>query len=168
MAAEEVLIDTVERGYLASGSDKEKKDMLSALRVYKDALLSQIRDDDTAGVMAISYTFRDGKDLGGGLVMALGDRVLFSWMKGLLKKPVVEAVPFSSITSAEHGMRPPRGRIRSEHPTVTVKAVNEWEILCSPDVPAGAPLYGLLADLLGGRVKADRLPDLESQWTKST
>jgi hypothetical protein len=141
--------------------------MLNVLRAYKSALLPQIRADDTAGVMALSYTFRDGKDLGGGVVLTLGDRALFAWMKGLLKKVVVEAVPLSSITEVEQGVRAPSGRIRSEHPTITVKAASEWEILYSPDVPADAPLYGVLADLLAGRVKADQLPDLESQWKQS-
>lgn len=110
--------------------------------------------------MALSYALRDGKDLGGGVVLTLGDRVLIGWMKGLLRKPVVEAVPFSSI---EQGVRPPGGRIRSEHPIITVEAESRWEILYSPDVPADAPLYGLLADLLAGRQKADQLPRLGSQ-----
>ena len=164
MAADEVLIDAVERGYLASKSEKERNDMLNVLRAYKGALLPQIRPDDTAGVMALSYTFRDGKDLGGGVVLSLDDRVLFAWMKGLLKKVVVEAVPYSTIAEVKQGIRPPTGRIRSEHPTITVKANSEWEILCSPDVPSDAPLYGLLADLLAGRMKTNQLPDLESQW----
>ncbi len=168
MAADEVLIDAVERGYLASGSEKERQDILKVLSVFKDALLREIRADDMAGVMALCYTLRDGKDLGSGVILTLADRALFAWMKGLLKKPVVEAVPFSSIAGVERGVRAPSGRIRSEHPTITVKAASDWEILCSPDVPDDAPLYGLLVDLLGGRVKVDQLPDLESQWGKSS
>lgn len=163
MAADQVLIDAVERGYLASGSDKEKQDILNVLRVFKDALLREIRVDDTAGVMALSYTFRDGKDLGSGVVLTLGDRVLFGWMKGLLKKPVVEAVPLSSIAGVERGVKPASRRLR-ENRTITVKAASEWEMLCSPDVPDDAPLYGLLTDLLSGRVGVDQLPDLASQW----
>jgi hypothetical protein len=163
MAAQEVLVDAAERGFAASGSEKERKDLIKTLPVFKTALLAQIRDDDVAGVMALSYTLRDGKDLGGGVVLTLGDRALIGWMKGLLKKPVVEAVLFSSITSVEQGVRPPGGRIRSEHPILMVEAESRWEILYSPDVPAEAPLYGLLADLLAGRQKADQLPPLGSQ-----
>jgi hypothetical protein len=163
MGAEEVLLDAAERGYAASGSDKEGKDLFGVLPVYKAALLSQILDDDVAGVLALSYTLRDGKDLGGGVVLALGDRALVGWMKGLLKKPVVEAVPLSSIASVEQGVRPPGGRIRSEHPIISVEAESRWEILYSPDVSPDARLYGLLADLLAGRVKADQLPPLGSQ-----
>lgn len=163
MAAQEVLVDAAERGFAASGSEKEGKDLIKALPIFKTALLAQVRDDDVAGVMALSYTLRDGKDLGGGVVLTLGDRALIGWMKGLLKKPLVEAVLLSSIASVEQGVRSPGGRIRSEHPIITVEAESRWEILYSPDVPADAPLYGLLADLLAGRQKADQLPPLGSQ-----
>jgi hypothetical protein len=163
MAAEEVLLDAAERGYAASGSDKEGKDLVKVLPVYKTPLLAQILDDDVAGVLALSYTFRDGKDLGGGVILTLGDRALIGWMKGLLKKPVVEAVPLSSIASVKRGVRPPGGRIRSEHPIITIEAESKWEILYSPDVPPDAPLYGLLVSLLTGEVVADQLPPLGSQ-----
>jgi|SRR6188472_658293 len=168
MAAEEVLLDAAERGYVASGSDKEGKDLIRVLPVYKTALLSRIVDDDVAGVLALSYAFRDGKDLGGGVILTLGDRALIGWMKGLLKKPVVEAVPLSSISSVEQGVRRPGGRIRSEHPIITVEAESKWEILYSPDVPPDAPLYSLLTDLLAGRVKADQLPPPGSQGDDSS
>ncbi|HET8861635.1 MAG TPA: hypothetical protein VFM94_00100 [Solirubrobacterales bacterium] len=163
MAADEVLIDAVERGYLASGSEREREDLFRVLSVFKDALLREIHADDTAGVMALSYTIRDGKNLGAGVILTLDDRVLFGWMKGLLKKPVIEAIPLSSITGVEQGVRPASGRLR-ENRTITIRAASEWEMICSPDVPDGAPLYGLLTDLLSGKVKADQLPDLESQW----
>lgn len=40
-----------------------------------------------------------------------------------------------------------------------VTAAEQWELLCSPDVPKDAPLYGMLAGLLDGSLTPDQLGD---------
>lgn len=42
MSAQDVLVDSVEIGAIASESDVERKDLLGLLRVFKDALLVEL------------------------------------------------------------------------------------------------------------------------------
>lgn len=159
MSAQDVLIDSADRGAIASESDVERKDLLQLLRVFKDALLVNIRDGDVPGLLAGTPIFRNGKDLRIGVVLALEDRVLLGWMKGILKKPVIEAIPLSSITSVEHSARPPQAnRYQKVTSSLLIKAADDWELLCSPDVSDRAPLYRILVELLSGELKLDQLP----------
>lgn len=151
-------MDAAERGATASRSDAETKDLLKIVKVFKDALLAKMAEDDVAGIMTSTYVFRDGKPLGAGVVLTLSDRALFGWMKGIFKKPVIETVPLSSITAVKRGVKASTPRMPKATSALFVKAGQEWEFLCSPYVAADAPLYGMLADLLSGTLKPDQLP----------
>jgi len=157
MTAEDVLATTAEHGVAASGLALENNDVLMLLRIFNKDLLAEIRDDDAPGVMAPTYLFRSGKRLGGGVAAVVGDRALFGWMKGLLKKPTIAVVPLSSITSAKRDVKVVGGHAKPT-PVIIVSADEDWELLPSPDVPAEAPLYTILTDLLTGAEIVDEFP----------
>lgn len=145
------------RGAEAARSDQERADLLKILRVFKDSLLVEIRDGDFPGILAGTYVFRGGKRLGVGVVLTLQGRAVISWMKGFLKRPMTEVVPLASIDSVELGQKRVTGKAEPA-PTIFLEATESWELICSPDVPAEAPLYGLLLGLLDGSVNPEQLP----------
>lgn len=160
MDAQDVLVESAEIGSIASESEVEKKDLLALFKVFAAALLPYLKDDDVPGLLIGTSLFRNGKDLRSAVVLALGDRVLLGWMKGILKKPVVEVVPLSSIMSAERVTPPQAGSFPKVRSSVVIAAEDRWEILCSPDVADEAPMYRILVELLTGELTADRLPAL--------
>jgi len=160
MDAHEVLLNSMEFGVIAAESPAEEKYFLDMVRIFKNALLAQVREDDTSGLMAGTYIYRNGKDLRGGLVLALGDRVVLGWMKGFLKKPMIEVVPYSTIQSAARSSTPRTKANRRVRSAIVIKAASEWELFCSPDVADEAPLYRILVELLSGKQTTSELPVL--------
>lgn len=157
LMAQDVLVEAAARGADAAGSDQERADLLKILPAFKDSLLEEVRDGDFPGILAGAYVFRAGKRLGAGLVLTLQGRAVICWMKGLLKRPTAEVVPLASISSVELGHKRVTGKAKPA-PTILVEATERWELLCSPDVPAEAPLYGLLVGLLDGSVNPEQWP----------
>lgn len=162
LSAEDVLVEAGARGAGAAGSDKEREDLLRLIRVFKDSLLAEIRDDDFPGILAGTYVFRAGKQLGIGLILTLQGRAVICWMKGFLKRPVAEVVPLASIGSVELGHRRVTGKAKPV-PAIFLEAAESWELLCSPDVPDEAPLYGMVLGLLDGSINPERIPVEEAE-----
>ncbi|HEY6729724.1 MAG TPA: hypothetical protein VI039_01730 [Solirubrobacterales bacterium] len=157
MSAEDVLVNAAERGWVAVDSEMEKSAIMDMVKVFKGALLKEIRDDDVAGALAAVLVIRDGDVLGTGVVVVLADRALIGWMKGLLKKPVVEAVPLATITEVTRGVKEPTRRICNPNRAIFVRAAQDWELLCArTDIP-DQPVYDLVAGLLGGTIKISDL-----------
>jgi hypothetical protein len=157
LTAQDVLVEAAVRGADAAGSDQERADLLKIMPAFKDSLLGEVRDGDFPGLLAAVYVVRAGKKLGAGLVLALQGRAVICWMKGFLKRPTAEVVPLASISSVELGRRRVPGNAKPV-PAIFVEAVESWELICSPDVPAEAPLYGLLVGLLDGSVNPEQWP----------
>lgn len=164
MTGQDVLVTAAERGVGASESEVEGSDILKVLRVFKGELLGEVREGDVAGVLAPAYLFRGGKHLGGGLALALQDRVVFGWLRGILKRPTIAVVPLASISSVESTTKAVGGHA-PPMPTIAVSAGEDWELVQSPDVPAEAPLYDILHRLLDGNLRADELPAVEGEPT---
>ncbi len=131
MTVQDILANAAERAADASKSDVERRDILNMVKVFAKTLSAHIRDHDVAGVLVPTYIFRGARPLGAGVVLTLGDRVLMGWMKGLLKKPVVETVPLASITKVEGGTKGPGGRLSKETRVLIITAAEQWELLCS-------------------------------------
>lgn len=148
-------MEAAARGADAANSDQERADLLKILPAFKDSLLEEVRDGDFPGILAGTYVFRAGKKLGAGMVLTLQGRAVICWMKGFLKRPIAEVVPLTSISSVELGHRRVTGKAKPA-PAIFIKAAESWELLCSPDVPAEAPLYGLLVGLLDGSVNPEQ------------
>ena len=144
-------------GIAASESPVEREDILKILQVFKANLLAEIRAGDVAGILAPTYLYRDGKRLGGGLVLTLGDRAVIGWMRGIFKRPTTEIVPLTAIDAVQRATKVVGGKAEPM-PAILVTAGDDWEMLQSPDVPAQAPLYELLSRLLDGSLHADELP----------
>ena len=156
LTARDVLVEAGVRGADAAGSDQERADLLKILPAFKDSLLEEIRDGDFPGILAKTYVFREGRKLGGGMVLTLQERAVICWMKRL-KRPAAEVVPLASISSVELGHRRVTGKAKPAE-AIVVEAAERWELLFSPDVPAEAPLYGLLMGLLDGSVNPKHWP----------
>lgn len=160
VSATDVLLDAAELGAVASESNRESRDLLKLLKVFKDVLLANIGDDDSRGLMAGTFLSRNGKDLRTGVVLVLQDRILLGWMKGMLKKPVVEAILLSAVATVERGKKATPGRSRVSESIVVKAGTDTWELLCSPDVAPDAPLYRMVAELIAGEQTMDGLPTL--------
>jgi hypothetical protein len=160
MSAEDVLVDSVHMGWVASESETEKRDMLMVLKVFKDVLLSNIRDGDESGLFAATALFRNGKALQAGVVLVLQDRVVLGWMKGLFKKPVAESVPLSTMSEVKRGPQTSSRGPKVKESITFQTAGDKWEMWCSPDVAPDAALYQMLTELLAGELTTGKLPAL--------
>jgi hypothetical protein len=158
-ARQDVLRISAERGMGASRSEAEVKDLVKVVQVFRNELQECIGSDDVPGVLVTAGIMRAGRYLGGGMVLALGDRMVIGWLKGLLKRTTLAVIPYSAIRSVEEAAKVPGQLIKSQHALV-VEADETWELFYSPDVPAGAPLYGILRGLLEGRLTTAQLQDV--------
>lgn len=157
MAAEDVLITAAERGLFASRSTEAGNNVLGVLKVFNVDLLAQIRDDDVPGIMVPTAMYRGGKWLRGGVVLALQDRALVGWMRGILKKPTVVVLPYASFSSVRRDSKVVSGSAQPM-PAIVVTAEEQWEFLCAPEVPEDAPLYDLLTRILAGELAVTDFP----------
>jgi hypothetical protein len=161
LTAEDILTDAATRGINAGRSRGFQNDVMMGLRAFGKSLAANMAQDDVAGVMVTAGVIRGGKMLGSGVVLTLQDRVLVGWMQGMLKKPFIATIPLSSISSVERKVKPAGGRMARATPALAVQAADAWELLCSSEVPQDAPLYGMLAGLLGGSLDPKDLPPVE-------
>lgn len=157
LTAKDVFVEAAGRGSDASGSEKEREDLLKIVQVFGKEMIERIEDGDAPGIFATARVFRAGRSLGVGVVLTLGDRAVVGWMKGFLKRPTTEVVPFASIESVDLRKKQVSGWAQPV-PCVFVAAEEDWELMCSPDVPQEAPLYQLLCASLDGRLSSEQWP----------
>jgi hypothetical protein len=157
LTAKDVFVEAAARGSDASGSEKERADLLKIVQVFGKELVERIEDGDEPGILVTARVFRAGRSVGVGPVLTLGNRMVVGWMKGILKRPTSEVVPFSSIASADLRKKQVSGWAQPV-PCVFVAAEEDWELMCSPDVPSEAPLYELLCASLDGRLTPEQWP----------
>lgn len=131
-----------------------QQDILRVLKVFHDKLLPFVHDDDVPGFLAPSYLFRDGKPFGPGVVVALKDRAILGWMKGLLRKLVVEELPLTDIKETERDTRPAGRHLTKPLASLRMTNSREWELLFTEDAD-GRKLRDVLAKLLTGESEVD-------------
>lgn len=126
-----------------------QQDVLRVLKVFGDKLLPLVHDDDVPGLLAPSYLFCDGKLLGPGVVVALKDRAVLGWMKGLLRKLIIEELPLADIEGVGRDTKPAGGDLGKPLASLRVTSRREWELLFTEDAD-GRKLRDVLAKLLIG------------------
>ena len=157
MSSKDNLVETAARSVGCAGADSQKE-IMGVLQAFKDKLLPNMRNDDAPGVIAPTYILRGNTQLGAGVVMALKDRVIVGWMKGLLKKPVVAELPLASIERIEAASKPAGGRFTKPLASLRLVGRDDWELLFAADT-GGLALRDGLAQVLAGPSDSEPLAD---------
>lgn len=154
MDAGDILSESAVRAVELSTASDAQEEIVGLLKVFSDKLLPAIRDDDVPGLMAPTYLSRDGKLLGPGVVVALRDRAVLGWMKGLLRKPTIEVLPLTEIEEVERDTKPAGGQLSKPLASLRVTGSEKWEFLFTEDAD-GMKLRDILAKLLAGESEFD-------------
>ena len=156
MTNRDILAASVERSVKVAGSGAQQ-DLLGLLGIFKDKLLEQLRGADVPGVMASTFIMRGDDMVGPGMALALQDRLILGWQKGLFRKSVLTVLPMSSITRVESGGKPKKLGTKPLAP-LRVIGNEPWELLFTQDAPDLA-LRDTLSELLSGSLTMDQLPE---------
>ncbi len=149
MDSGEVITSSAEKGIELTGSSDAQQTTVGVITAFRDKLLPAVEVDEEPGVLAPTYLLCDGRHLGAGVALVLEDRAILGWMKGLLKRPVIEAVPLARIEAVEPGSKPAGGRLAKPLESIRLKSGKEWELLFTQDA-GGTRLRDALAALLAG------------------
>lgn len=158
MSTEDSIITAVARAAEAGQSNGFQNDLLAMVKVFSQALKSKLGATDDAGLMVAGGLARNGTSLGMGVVLTLQDRILIGWMKGFLRKPVIETVELAAITDVSRAIKPPAGRVAKDAQLIKFRTGEEWELTCSPELPDQAPLFDLFTGILNGSLAPSELP----------
>lgn len=151
MTSKEVLTESAASSVELAGSGSQEE-IIGMLRIFKDKLLPCIREDDMPGLFVPMYIFRGDQQLGAGVILALKDRAILGWMKGLLRKPVITEVSVAGM-KVETGTKPKGGGLTKPLASLRLTGREVWELLFAQNA-GDVALRDALSKFLSGTLPA--------------
>jgi hypothetical protein len=138
-----------------SGSERFATMGKNALQLFGLTMATHVAPDDKPGVFVPVQMVRDGKEFPAA-ILALQDRVVVGWSKGLLRpKAFAATIPHGAIRRWEDGARP-GGIARVGAPALTIQADEEWAFVHHNIYIEGGPnIPNMLTMALSGAITFD-------------
>lgn len=151
MTYEDVILGAAQNTCDIIGTVQCHTQVVNSLGVNGTDILKHLRSDDRGGLFAPVSVLVDAKPLSG-CVLTVEDRAILAWFTGVLRIKTFEAVvPFDTIVDVEESTTPARG-LKLGAPVVTVRARQDWTLICDQFADGADRLARTLHGVLAGYI----------------
>jgi hypothetical protein len=168
MNAEDLLLLSAEAATNTVDTDRFVKLSVYALRLTGAEIGRHLQEEDDPGLFVPVDVVIDGKDCTGA-ILALGDRLIVSWVTGTLRiKNFEEVVPYDSIRQIERTARP-GGAMTKDREVLSIEADRTWTLAFANVFEGGRSIVPYLQGTIDGAIKPffeEQSPDEEKQHTE--